>query len=98
MGDYYGAHVLVGLAAAPFEALIAISIADVWFVHERGSKLGVYVFGLAFGSFMGPLRFSACVKACHLARNDSHPFDEILMIFLNFNNKMSGNAARADTI
>lgn len=54
-GDFYGAHVLLGLGAAPFEALVAISIADVWFVHERGSKLGVYVFGLAFGSFIGPL-------------------------------------------
>lgn len=55
IGDYYGAHVLLGLGAAPFEALVAISVADVWFVHERGSKLGVYVFGLAFGSFIGPL-------------------------------------------
>lgn len=41
IGDYYGAHVLLGLGAAPFEALVAISVADVWFVHERGSKLGV---------------------------------------------------------
>jgi MFS family permease len=55
VGDFYGAHVLVGFGAAPFEALVAISIADVWFAHERGSKLGTYVFGLAFGSFIGPL-------------------------------------------
>ena len=55
VGDFYGAHVLLGFGAAPFEALVAISIADVWFAHERGSKLGVYVFGLAFGSFIGPL-------------------------------------------
>lgn len=55
LGDFQGSHVLVGLGAAPFEALVAISIADVWFVHERGSKLGAYVFGLAFGSFIGPL-------------------------------------------
>lgn len=54
VGDFYGAHVLCGLGAAPFEALVAISVGDVWFVHERGSKLGVYVFGLAFGSFIGP--------------------------------------------
>lgn len=55
VGDFYGAHVLCGLGAAPFEALVAISVGDVWFAHERGSKLGVYVFGLAFGSFIGPL-------------------------------------------
>jgi MFS family permease len=55
VGDFYGAHILLGFGAAPFEALVAISIADVWFAHERGSKLGTYVFGLAFGSFIGPL-------------------------------------------
>lgn len=55
VGDFYGAHVLLGFGAAPFEALVAISVADVWFAHERGSKLGIYVFGLAFGSFIGPL-------------------------------------------
>lgn len=55
VGDFYGAHILLGLGAAPFEALVAVSISDVWFVHERGSKLGTYVFGLAFGSFIGPL-------------------------------------------
>lgn len=55
VGDFYGVQVLSGLGAAPFEALVAISIADVWFAHERGSKLGAYVFGLAFGSFIGPL-------------------------------------------
>lgn len=55
VGDFYGAHVLLGLGAAPFEALVAVSISDVWFAHERGSKLGTYVFGLAFGSFIGPL-------------------------------------------
>lgn len=55
LGDFQGSHVLTGLGAAPFEALVAISVTDVWFVHERGSKLGAYVFGLAFGSFIGPL-------------------------------------------
>ena len=55
IGEYQGAHVLAGLGAAPFEAMVAISVADVWFAHERGSKLGGYVFGLAFGSFIGPI-------------------------------------------
>ncbi|KAK4623483.1 hypothetical protein CLAFUR0_07415 [Fulvia fulva] len=55
IGDFQGAHVLLGIGAAPFEALVAISISDVWFAHERGSKLGAYVFGLAFGSFVGPI-------------------------------------------
>ncbi|KAK4498038.1 hypothetical protein PRZ48_010694 [Zasmidium cellare] len=55
IGDFQGAHVILGLGAAPFEALVAISISNVYFAHERGSKLGVYVFGLAFGSFVGPI-------------------------------------------
>ncbi|KAK3672392.1 hypothetical protein LTR78_007699 [Recurvomyces mirabilis] len=39
---YQGAHFLLGMDAAPFKAL-------------RGSKLSIYVFGLAFGSFIGPI-------------------------------------------
>lgn len=54
-GDYQGAHVILGLGAAPFEALVAISISDIYFAHERTSKLGHYVFGLAFGSYVGPI-------------------------------------------
>lgn len=44
-----------GLGSSPFEALPAISISDIYFAHERGGKLGAYVFGLAFGSFVGPV-------------------------------------------
>jgi MFS family permease len=54
-GEYWAVNILRGLGSAPFEALPAISIADIYFAHERGSKLGAYVFGLAFGSFVGPV-------------------------------------------
>jgi MFS family permease len=54
-GEYWAVNVLRGLGSAPFEALPAISIADIYFAHERGGKLGAYVFGLAFGSFVGPV-------------------------------------------
>ena len=50
IGGWQGAHVLIGLGAAPFEALPAISIADIFFAHERGGKIGWYVFGLSVGS------------------------------------------------
>lgn len=53
--EYVAAHFLLGIAAAPFEALPAISIADVFFAHERGTMMGCYVFGLALGSFVGPI-------------------------------------------
>lgn len=54
-GEYWGVNILRGLGSAPFEALPAISISDIYFAHERGGKLGAYVFGLAFGSFVGPI-------------------------------------------
>ncbi|KAF2212954.1 hypothetical protein CERZMDRAFT_96628 [Cercospora zeae-maydis SCOH1-5] len=55
MNSWQGAHVLIGFGAAPFEALPAISIADIFFAHERGGKVGWYIFGLNLGSFMGPV-------------------------------------------
>ncbi|KAM3423309.1 hypothetical protein BST61_g748 [Cercospora zeina] len=54
MNGWQGAHVLIGFGAAPFEALPAISIADIFFAHERGGKVGWYIFGLNIGSFLGP--------------------------------------------
>ncbi|KAI5236361.1 MFS general substrate transporter [Aureobasidium subglaciale] len=54
-GEYWGVEILRGLGSAPFEALPAISISDIYFAHERGGKLSAYVFGLAFGSFVGPV-------------------------------------------
>ncbi|KAG9675611.1 MFS general substrate transporter, partial [Aureobasidium melanogenum] len=54
-GEYWAVQVLRGLGSAPFEALPAISISDIYFAHERGGKLGAYVFGLALGSFIGPV-------------------------------------------
>ncbi|KAI1033392.1 hypothetical protein LB503_008507 [Fusarium chuoi] len=52
-GDFIGAHVLFGLGRTPYEALVPISIADVFFAHERGFALGVYAFGLSAGSSVG---------------------------------------------
>ncbi|KAJ5380752.1 uncharacterized protein N7496_003180 [Penicillium cataractarum] len=46
---------LVGLAAGPFEQLPAVSVADMFFVHERGFGLSFYVFSISFGSFLGPM-------------------------------------------
>lgn len=54
-GEFVGAHALLGLAGAPFEALPAISIADIFFAHERGTMTGFYIIGLSLGSFLGPI-------------------------------------------
>ncbi|KAF2151555.1 MFS general substrate transporter [Myriangium duriaei CBS 260.36] len=54
-GAYQVSHVMTGIGAAPFEAMVAISIDDTFFVHEKSGALGAYVFGLSFGSFIGPI-------------------------------------------
>ncbi|GAM91574.1 hypothetical protein ANO11243_096260 [Dothideomycetidae sp. 11243] len=55
IGEFQGINILLGIGAAPFEALVALSIADVFFTHERGAKISYYVFGLSLGSFIGPV-------------------------------------------
>ncbi|KAL2007440.1 hypothetical protein VTN00DRAFT_8878 [Thermoascus crustaceus] len=43
------ARVLQGLCMAPMEALIPASIADVWFVHERGFRTAIFNLGVLGG-------------------------------------------------
>ncbi|KAH8683811.1 major facilitator superfamily domain-containing protein [Ilyonectria robusta] len=64
-GDFIGAHVLFGFGRAPYEALVAISIADVFFAHEIGLNMGIWAFGLSFGSSMGPICSGYMVKTLH---------------------------------
>ncbi|KAH7142077.1 major facilitator superfamily domain-containing protein [Dactylonectria macrodidyma] len=64
-GDFIGAHILFGLGRAPYEALVAISIADVFFAHEIGLNMGIWAFGLMFGSSMGPICSGYMVKTLH---------------------------------
>ena len=42
------ARALQGVAAAPFETLVSSTVADLFFVHERGSKLAIW--GLSIGA------------------------------------------------
>ncbi|KAL4805889.1 major facilitator superfamily domain-containing protein [Aspergillus unguis] len=42
-------RVLSGLCMGPFEALIPASIADVWFVHERGFRMAIFNLGVLGG-------------------------------------------------
>ncbi|KAF5692071.1 major facilitator superfamily transporter [Fusarium denticulatum] len=54
-GEFISAHVFFGLGRAPYEALVPISIADIFFAHERGFASGIYAFGLSAGSSVGPI-------------------------------------------
>jgi len=41
---------------APFEALIPASIADIWYVHERGFRVAIFNLGVLGGiNLAGPI-------------------------------------------
>lgn len=51
----YAINAISGFAAAPVDSLVEISSTDVFFTHERASKLSWLVLGLYFGSDIGPV-------------------------------------------
>lgn len=51
----YAINAITGFAAAPVDSLVEISSTDVFFAHERASKLSWLVLGLYFGSDIGPV-------------------------------------------
>lgn len=48
-------RMLLGVGAAPFEQLPALSVDDTFFVHQRGLGLSLYVLAITSGSFLGPV-------------------------------------------
>lgn len=48
-GSFVAARVVQGLCMAPMEALIPASIADIWYVHERGYRTAVFNLGVLGG-------------------------------------------------
>lgn len=54
-GQWIAKNVLGGFFLAPIEALPEISVADVFFAHERGTYMGVYAFVLAGSNYFAPV-------------------------------------------
>jgi MFS family permease len=52
---YYIVNILTGFGAAPVDSLVQISTTDIFFAHERGTKLSWFAFALGTGSYMGPV-------------------------------------------
>lgn len=48
-GSLAAARAVQGFAMAPMEALVPASIADIWFVHERGFQSAVFNLGVLGG-------------------------------------------------
>ncbi|RMY23093.1 hypothetical protein D0867_02274 [Hortaea werneckii] len=54
-GEWYAHRILIGLIGAPIESLPEMSIPDLFFAHERGTYMGMYVFTLFGSNFIAPL-------------------------------------------
>ena len=49
LGELYATNVLCGLAGAPNEALVQMTIVDLFFVHQRGRMNALYSIAAATG-------------------------------------------------
>jgi MFS family permease len=54
------ARAFLGLFEAPIEAIVPSTIADIFFLHERGEKIALYGLSVLGGNELGPL-FSAYI-------------------------------------
>jgi Major Facilitator Superfamily len=52
---YYVVNILTGFGAAPVDSLVQISTTDLFFAHERGTRLSFFALALGTGSYMGPV-------------------------------------------
>lgn len=52
---YYGVNILTGFGTAPVDSLVEISTTDIFFLHERGTRLSLYIYTIFAGSFLGPV-------------------------------------------
>jgi MFS family permease len=48
-------NILTGFGAAPVDSLVQISTTDLFFAHERGTRLSCFAFALGTGSYLGPV-------------------------------------------
>jgi MFS family permease len=61
--DYYAASFLEGLATSLCEAMIQMTIADLYFVHQRGTMNGIFMIIIAISNFL------SLVPAGYIATN-----------------------------
>ncbi|QNP97261.1 YALIA101S01e15324g1_1 [Yarrowia lipolytica] len=54
-GQWIGSKIVQGFLGASVESLGEVTVADVWFEHERGRWMGVYGFALMFASNIAPV-------------------------------------------
>ncbi|KAE8145963.1 MFS transporter [Aspergillus avenaceus] len=52
-GEWFGSNILNGLGTSAYEAVIQLVVFDLFFDHERGRMLGIYIFAQQLGSIIG---------------------------------------------
>ena len=62
------ARVFMGLAVSPVECLPSATIAEIFFLHERAYRLGIYTLLLLSGKNLVPLVSAAIIEGMHLWR------------------------------
>ncbi|KAF5610096.1 major Facilitator Superfamily [Fusarium subglutinans] len=54
-GEWYAHRILLGFFVSPIESLPEVSIPDIFFAHERGTWMSLYVFVLFGSNFLAPV-------------------------------------------
>jgi MFS family permease len=54
-GDLIAGQLFVGASQSCAEALAQLSLSDLFFQHQRGTVLGLYILATSVGTFLGPL-------------------------------------------
>lgn len=55
VNELYGTNIMTGFAGAPCDSLVQISTTDIFFQHERATKISLLTFALYSGSYLGPI-------------------------------------------
>ncbi|RVX75429.1 hypothetical protein B0A52_00782 [Exophiala mesophila] len=53
--DMIASYVIMGMAGAVNEALFQVTVADLFFVHQRGTMNGIYLSVVLVGNYFGPV-------------------------------------------
>ncbi|KAF1983884.1 MFS general substrate transporter [Aulographum hederae CBS 113979] len=74
-------NIIAAFAGSSTEALGAAIVNDLYFVHERGTKMGIYMSFISGGNTIGPLICGAIVEKTSWRVHKWHAFG---LVFLNF--------------
>ncbi|KAL2072200.1 hypothetical protein VTL71DRAFT_11543 [Oculimacula yallundae] len=63
LGDFVGANLISGISGSVGDAIVQFTIADLFFVHQRGTMNGIYVLMVNLGVFAAPIATGYVIKA-----------------------------------